>query len=114
MEKSDRILNIIKSIRESAGPAIAIYTYGNCYQFYEILKFIFTNAEAFYDYNHVWTKIDNKYYDIRGEANLEDRILIPINEELKISLSKNKWSDERRAAYTEEYRKEIRNRKMAL
>ena len=87
---------VIKSIRESFGSSISVYRLGNCYQFYEILKTIFPEAEAHYDGNHVWTKIGDSYYDIRG--------LMPFSRNLKLidepsqieSLSRNKWSDERR------------------
>ena len=94
MEK--QILNIIKSIRESFGASIAVYTMGNCYQFYEILKSIYPNAEAYYDGNHVWTKINGRFYDIRGEKYLSNVNIIKVKGDLIESLSKNKYSDERR------------------
>jgi hypothetical protein len=91
-----QILNIIKSIRESFGSSIAVYTMGNCYQFYEILKSIYPNAEAYYDGNHIWTKIDGRFYDIRGEKDLSNLNITKVGGDLIESLSKNKYSDERR------------------
>jgi hypothetical protein len=89
--------DVINTIRESFGASISIYSFGNCYQFYEILKTIFPTAEAFYDGNHVWTKIDKEFYDIRGKHDIKNAHLIPITDpELIESLSKNKWTDERR------------------
>ena len=60
----EKVLLFIKSIRESFGASIAVYTMGNCYQFYEILKTVFPDAEAF-ENGHVLTKIDGEFYDIR-------------------------------------------------
>ena len=45
MDENKQIINIIKSIRESFGASIAVYRMGNCYQFYEILKTIYNDAE---------------------------------------------------------------------
>jgi len=94
--KKEYLLNIIKTIRESFGASIAVYTCGNCYQFYEILKAIFPEAQAVYDGNHIWTKIDNCFYDIRGECfnvSIEKPIIIE-------NLSRNKWTDDRRTEYS--------------
>jgi hypothetical protein len=95
--KNCKVEIFIKSIRESFGASVAVYRFGNCYQFYEILKTIYPTAEAYYDGNHVWTKIDNKYYDIMGKRNLDNINLIRITDKERIlSLSINKWTDERR------------------
>ena len=56
----------IKTIRESFGASITIYTMGNCYQFYEILKVVFPTAVAYESGGHVFTKIGSKFYDIKG------------------------------------------------
>jgi hypothetical protein len=109
------VLIFIKSIRESFSSSVTVYTYGNCYQFYEILKTIYPEAEAYYDGSHVWTKIGDKYYDITGELKLEGKFeninLRPIvdNEQIA-SLSKNKWSDERRKDYCQEYKNKLLNK----
>lgn len=95
MYEETRILNIIKSIRESFGASIAVYTCGNCYQFYEILKSIFPEATPYESGGHVWTKIDNNYYDIRGKLT-KNYELIPVEDDRIESLCKNKMSDEKR------------------
>ncbi len=100
-----QILKVIKSIRESFGASIAIYRTGNCYQFYEILKTIYIGAEAYYDGNHVWTKIDGRFYDILGEKDISNLNIIKVEGDLIESLSKNKYSDERR-------KKEFGNKKI--
>lgn len=61
-------LNFIRTIRKSFIGAEIVYMEGSCYQFYKILKCVFPDAIAYYDSNHVITKIGNKYYDINGEV----------------------------------------------
>lgn len=113
LNKQEQILNIIKTIRESFGGAIATYTMGNCYQFYEILKSIFSDAEAYYYGNHVWTKIDDIYYDIRGirESNNIIYLYEVEDDDLIKRLSVNKWTDERRNEYAKEFRNKLLNEK---
>lgn len=62
-------LEFIRSIRESFYGAKTVYTNGSCYQFYLILKGIYPDAEPYYDdlVGHVYTKIEDKFYDIYGE-----------------------------------------------
>ena len=47
-------------------PSWREYLKGGCYKFYLILKEKFPEAEAYYDDNHVITKIRNNYYDVTG------------------------------------------------
>ena len=79
---------------------------GNCYQFYEILKTIFPDAEP-YENGHVLTKIDGEFYDIRGKLINEGMKsgLFPVLPKRTSSLSQNKWTDERRNEYGEEERR---------
>jgi len=95
---------LITAIRQSFGGSIAVYTMGNCYQFYEILKVAFPYAEAYYDGNHVWTKIGDDYYDIRGKANLpKNRKLTLVEGDLIRSLSVNKCDDAKRLEIKEDF-----------
>lgn len=89
--------NFIKTIRESFGSSIVVYTMGNCYQFYEILKVVFPDAEPYYSGGHVFTKIGDKFYDINGEQNMTkiDAYLLTDDEQIK-GLCVNKWPDENR------------------
>lgn len=64
----EKVLEFIKTIRESFIGADIVYTEGSCYPFYTILKSVFPGAIAYFDLNHVITKIDGKYYDITGEV----------------------------------------------
>lgn len=45
---------------------IELYTEGRCYDFFLILRSIYQDAEAWYDGDHVFTKINGRFYDIRG------------------------------------------------
>lgn len=106
------IIDFITTIRSSFGSSISIYTQGNCYQFYEILKVIFPNAEPYFDGNHVWTKIDNDFYDITGKIDNNNIKLYPIiDKELIESLCSNKWSDERRLEYNKSYIENLKIKK---
>ena len=100
MNLEEKVLNFITTIRASFGGSIAIYTHGNCYQFYEILKQVFPEAEPYDVGGHVWTKIDGKYYDIRDKQDNDKIIRVFITDPDRIkSLSVNKWTDERRKEY---------------
>jgi len=70
-----RILYIISILRENIPNSTKIYSNGKCYEFYLILKSIFPDAIAYYDGNHIITKIWEKYYDINGEVNDIDNYL---------------------------------------
>ena len=109
----ERIISIIKAIRESFGGSVGIYTQGNCYQFYEILKTIFPEAEAYEGGGHVWTKIDGKFYDIRGKLE-KDYDLIPVHESRIESLTQNKWTDERVLQCSKEWREQLKNKNKKL
>lgn len=63
-----KILRFIKSIRDSFIGATFVYTHGSCYQFYLVLKSVIPDAEAYYDGDHVITKIRERFYDITGEV----------------------------------------------
>ena len=106
----EKILTIIKAIRESFGGSIGIYTCGNCYQFYEILKTIFPEAEAYESGNHVFTKIDGNFYDIRGKLNSKEIHLIPVDDSRIESLTQNKWTDERVLSCSKEWREQLKNK----
>lgn len=47
-----------------------IYISGACYKLYELLKYIFPNAKAYFtkERNHIITKIDDDFYDINGKV----------------------------------------------
>lgn len=60
--------SFISRIRDSFVGSQQVYSEGSCYHFYLILKEVFPEAEAWYDEDHVITKIDDKFYDITGEV----------------------------------------------
>lgn len=61
------VLDFITTIRESFDESTKVYIHGGCYHFYKILKCVFPSAVAYYDMDHIITKIGDKYYDINGE-----------------------------------------------
>jgi len=104
--KNIDILELITTIRASFGASIAVYTMGNCYQFYEILKVVFPDAEPYESGGHVLTKINGEFYDIRGKIDHTKIDLILVKDYRIESPSKNKWTDERRKEYSKELYKE--------
>lgn len=70
------VLGFIKTIRNSFIGADKVYTNGSCYQFYKILKYVFPQANAYYDSDHVITEIDGKFYDITGEVEKTNHLLM--------------------------------------
>lgn len=60
---------LIERIRESFDESVVVFTMGSCYKLFLILRTIYPDAEAYYDWNvgHVYTKIDGSYYDIKGK-----------------------------------------------
>lgn len=50
---------------------IDIFSKGSCLNFFYILHSIYPEAEAWYNGDHVITKINNKFYDITGEVRPE-------------------------------------------
>ena len=101
MAKID-VIEFITTVRASCNHSIATYTQGNCFGFYTILKSVFPEAEPYETGGHVITKIDDKYYDIRGEVDFDAKLII--DEGLH---DHNIWSDERRKEYAKEYAKEL-------
>lgn len=69
MKKHNKVLAFIKVIRESFHDSMVVYRYGGCYGFYQILKHVFPEAEAYEveEGSHIVTKIGGHYYDIKGE-----------------------------------------------
>ncbi len=73
---NEQVLALIKAIRESFYDSVVVYTQGSCYRFYLILKSVFPEAQAYYDSNHVITRIGDRYYDITGEVDCERHLLV--------------------------------------
>lgn len=65
--KQEKILELIKEIRNSHPSMEEIFTNGSCYNLYCILKVCFPQAEAYYDGNHIITEVEGCFYDIKGQ-----------------------------------------------
>lgn len=64
----NKVEHFISVVRDSFIGSQQVYTEGSCYHFYLILKEVFPQAKAYYDADHVITKINGKFYDITGEV----------------------------------------------
>jgi hypothetical protein len=83
------ILTFIDALRNSDEYIEHIYLEGGCYQFHLVLKSLIPDCEPFLtvDKNHVVTRYNGKYYDIRGIVSGD---FIPLTD-LDIDIVK-KWS----------------------
>ena len=70
-KKRQRVENVIARIRFSHKDQVYLYTAGCCYEFYLILREIFGPQVTAYYSNlegHVYSKIYDRYWDIRGSC----------------------------------------------
>lgn len=63
----NEIEKLISRIRDCHPNMHLIYKFGGCYRFYLVLKVIWPEAEAWWDYSHVYSKIGKAWYDIDGK-----------------------------------------------
>lgn len=65
----------LASVRIAMPDADELFTRGRCFQLYRMLKTIWQLAECWYDPidGHVYTKIGETFYDIRGARTLPER-----------------------------------------
>lgn len=66
MVTKKQVVDFISTVRNSFYGAEIVYTHGSCYQFYLILKQVFPTAKAYWNHDHVISKIGKFYYDING------------------------------------------------
>jgi hypothetical protein len=77
------ILRFIQVVRNSFKGAEFCYLNGSCYRFYLILKEVFPEAIAYYDGDHVITRIDDRYYDITGQVERKNHLPVENHDKLK-------------------------------
>lgn len=70
--RSTNVESFIAKVRDSFIGSQQVYTEGSCYHFYLILKEVFSDAEPWYDNEHIVTKIGDKFYDITGEVRKDE------------------------------------------
>lgn len=63
------ILRTLELLRETCDDIEYIFTNGGCYKLYEIIKLHHPLAKAWYDgvIGHIYTQVNERFYDIRGE-----------------------------------------------
>ena len=90
MLKIDRLLNYL---RKSTTASTYIFKNGGCFMLYKIIKLLYPKAEAYYDQieGHVYTKVNQKYYDITGECEYNEK-WIKLKDEPKLFKDAEKWS----------------------
>ena len=68
MSNHARVEQYIRLIREAHTDNVWLYQHGLCYELYRQLKFVFPQAELWYQAvpGHVLTRIGGRFYDIEG------------------------------------------------
>lgn len=85
--------NLISAIRDSFDNAEYVYTNGSCYKLFNILKVVFVDAEAYYDpiEGHVYTKINNQFYDINGVQRVNKSKLVKMRSDPTLMKKVHRW-----------------------
>lgn len=84
----------IEELRSHRKDSVVAYTEGDCYKLYKLLKLVWPEAEAWYDFvkGHVLTQIGQTFYDIKGEVVPPSVHFIPLKEEPHIAEQAPFWS----------------------
>ena len=67
---------VIFRIRQSHPDMARIFTEGGCYSMFLILASIFPGAVAYYDGSHIWTWIEDDFYDINGRMQSDEELRV--------------------------------------
>jgi len=89
---TNKILRVIDGIQKYSPE----YGVGNCYGFFKLLKAIFPRAEAYYNSNHIITKIDDVFYDRKGVADsrkVESKEYLSVKEHFGYELLDEQYKD---------------------
>lgn len=88
----------IEALRKATGRKM--WTHGNCYQLYLILKTQYPEAIAYYNGDHIYTEINGTMYDINGQHDKNDLNVYKLSDEPRIEEQAPRWkydSDEAHA-----------------
>lgn len=66
--------SFLRRLRDSFPDSIHVYTRGSCFQLFLLLREIWPDSKPWYDgiEGHVYTEINGKFFDIKGEAEKKD------------------------------------------
>ena len=91
----DTPLRIIAAISIGIKNSRKRFTDGGCFQLYRVLKELYPEAEAWYDYvdGHVYTRIGDTLYDIGGAYHCEgeSQTLTPLSKDIKVYADAHEW-----------------------
>jgi hypothetical protein len=88
-------LKFLTQLRDSVPDAITVFTEGNCYKLFLLMKTVWPDAVPMYDQvvGHVFIKIGDKLYDIHGLVKAPDT-LIRLGSEPNIARKAHRWKYE--------------------
>lgn len=61
-----KVMQFIGTLRDSHPDMVNIFTMGSCINLFFLLRISFPGAIAYYNVDHVITKIGDRFYDITG------------------------------------------------
>lgn len=91
MHKASKIAEFLRTASNDI--VIDVFTQGGCYQYHKMLKVVFPNAKAWYDPidAHVYTEIDGRFFDIRGEHKKGERWVLMDDHKPHFSERAEEW-----------------------
>ena len=76
------IMRCIEHLRSEVENAPHIFTNGKCFEFCDIMKYVFPEGEIWYDSDHAIFKLGDRFYDINGQTKKGRHIPIEEHQEL--------------------------------
>lgn len=96
MHKALQISQCLRKVNNDM--VVNMFTQGGCYQYHKMLKVVFPNAIAWYDpiEAHVYTEIDGRYFDIKGEHKFRENWFKMDDFKVDFTKEAENWRYERR------------------
>lgn len=93
MLKPDPVLAFLSELRYSVPDAEKVFRYGNCFKLWRLLRTVWPEAVAYYDgvEGHVYVRIGENYYDIRGKRLRGEAGLYRLLDEPRIFRQAFRW-----------------------
>ena len=91
------VLHLLAILRRSVPNAKIVYTNGECFQLFRMLRTAFPQhkPEPYYDYvhGHIVTKMRGQFYDITGVVEESEKVkFLPVAEDLRLYRNAYTWA----------------------
>lgn len=77
----DKVTRFLDALRSSHPDIEALYMEGRCFDLFMILRTLWPDAQPYHSHSegHIYTKLDDRFYDIRGRRYRLPSDLGPLN-----------------------------------